>query len=246
MELQLVAIVVLFALGASFTQRVTGFGFGIFIMTVLPYILPSYGEATTLSGMLGLLNVLITFIKTYRYVEWKKLAVIMPTFIVTSFFCVRAVSTIDSHLMRCILGVMLILVSIYFFIFSEKIHFKPSVPVQLTMGTLSGITGGFFAIQGPPAVIYFLSCTQTKQQYISLISAYFIISNLMMTGFRAMNGLVTATVLKYFAAGVPAVLMGIWIGQKVHDRMPIETMRKVVYAFMALSGILMLVFTSLK
>ena len=39
---------------ASFIQRTTGFGFGIFIMTVLPLLMPSYGEATTLSGLLAM------------------------------------------------------------------------------------------------------------------------------------------------------------------------------------------------
>ena len=40
----------LLSIGASFVQRTTGFGFGIFIMTMLPTLMPSYGEATTLSG----------------------------------------------------------------------------------------------------------------------------------------------------------------------------------------------------
>ena len=38
---------VFFTIGAAFVQRTTGFGFGIFIMTVLPWLMPSYGEATT-------------------------------------------------------------------------------------------------------------------------------------------------------------------------------------------------------
>ena len=42
----------LLSIGASFVQRTTGFGFGIFIMTMLPSIMPSFGEATTLSGIL--------------------------------------------------------------------------------------------------------------------------------------------------------------------------------------------------
>ena len=31
----------LLSIGASFVQRTTGFGFGIFIMTMLPFFLPS-------------------------------------------------------------------------------------------------------------------------------------------------------------------------------------------------------------
>ena len=44
----------LLSIGASFVQRTTGFGFGIFIMTMLPAIMSSYGQATTLSGILAM------------------------------------------------------------------------------------------------------------------------------------------------------------------------------------------------
>ena len=42
-----VIAIFLLSIGASFVQRTTGFGFGIFIMTMLPYFMPTYGEATT-------------------------------------------------------------------------------------------------------------------------------------------------------------------------------------------------------
>ena len=38
---------------ASFIQRVTGFGFGIFVMMFFPFFLPSYGESVMLSGLLA-------------------------------------------------------------------------------------------------------------------------------------------------------------------------------------------------
>ena len=47
-------------MAASFIQRVTGFGFGIFIMTILPFIMPSYAEATALSGTLAMVTAFLT------------------------------------------------------------------------------------------------------------------------------------------------------------------------------------------
>ncbi len=38
---------------ASFIQRVSGFGFGIFVMMFFPFFLPSYGESVMLSGLLA-------------------------------------------------------------------------------------------------------------------------------------------------------------------------------------------------
>ena len=234
------ALLLFFALGASFTQRVTGFGFGIFIMTVLPYLMPSYGEATALSGMLAIISAAITFSRMWRYVMWRNLLPILVTFLLVSFFSVRLVARVDSILMRRILGCTLIAVSLYFLFASSKVKLPPSLKVQVGMGTISGLMGGLFAMQGPPAVIYFLSCTQTKEQYISLTSAYFVIGNLMMTAFRAASGFVTLTVCKAALAALPAVLAGLWIGSRVYSRMPIETVRKAAYLFMAVSGVVAL------
>ena len=63
----------LLSIGASFVQRTTGFGFGIFIMTMLPSIMPSFGEATTLSGILAMTqtyflagNLMMTLARAYN------------------------------------------------------------------------------------------------------------------------------------------------------------------------------------
>lgn len=235
-----IILLLVFSLGASFTQRVTGFGFGIFIMAILPFIMPTYGEATALSGLLAIVCVVLTAIRMRKHLQWNKLLPILVTFLVVSFFAVKAVAMIDDHILKRVVGAILIAVSIYFFFFSERIHMKPTVPVQICMGTLSGLMGGFFAMQGPPAVIYFLSCTKTKEQYIALSSAYFVLGNCMMTLFRASSGFVTQTVGKAWLMAVPTVVIGIWLGGRVYDRIDVVTLRKIVYAFMAVSGLLAL------
>ena len=53
----------LLAIGASFVQRTIGFGFGIFIMTALPFLMPSYAEAVTLSGLLSLTSATVVMVK---------------------------------------------------------------------------------------------------------------------------------------------------------------------------------------
>lgn len=236
-----IILLLIFAFGASFTQRVMGFGFGIFIMTVLPHIMPSYGEATALSGALALVCVVTNAVRLWKYVEWKKVAVILITFLVVSFFSVKAVAGIDSRTLKKVLGGVLILISIYFFRFSGRIHIRPSAGMQVGMGTISGLMGGFFAMQGPPAVIYFLSSMDTKEKYMAAISVYFVIGNTFMSFFRFSNGFFTPEVGWSVLYALPAVISGIVIGDRVYSKMPIETIRKVVYAFMAVAGIIAII-----
>ena len=81
-------LLVLMCIGASFVQRVSGFGFGIFIMTVLPYLMPSYGEATTLSGLCASSMCLYIVISHWKYTRWNKLWYLLIIFLITSFFAV--------------------------------------------------------------------------------------------------------------------------------------------------------------
>ena len=76
--------IIILAAGASFIQRTIGFGFGIFIMTVLPFLMPSYAEAVTLSGLLSLTSATVVMIQYIKYVTWKRLLPMTGAFAVFS------------------------------------------------------------------------------------------------------------------------------------------------------------------
>ncbi len=232
-----IIILFLFTLLASSVQRVTGFGFGIIVMTMFPYLLPSYGEATALSGLLAVVTAMLPALRTVRFVPWKKLIPILLTFLVVSFFAVHVVTRVDSADLKHVLGGVLIVISLYFFFLNDRIRIRPTVPLQVGLGSLSGMMGGLFAMQGPPAVIYFMSAASDKREYIALTQWYFFSGNLMMSLFRARAGLVTPSVLEGWLVSVPAVLAGLWIGAKLFDKIRIEVLRKTVYVFLGLSGV---------
>ena len=74
--------------------------------------------------------------------------------------------------------------------------------VQVGAGTLSGLMGGFFGMQGPPAVLYFIQSEPTKEHYMAMAQTYFLIGNVMMTIVRAYNGFFTTTVLTDYCFGL--------------------------------------------
>jgi len=229
------------AMMAAFVQRVSGFGFGIFIMTMLPYLMPSYGEATTLSGMLALVTSAIIVWRMHKFIDWKKLLPILITFLIISWFAVQFVSLAGDGILKRILGAILILVSIWFFFFNEKVHIAPTLPMQIGMGSVSGVMGGLFGMQGPPAVLYFLAIAERKEEYMALAQCYFLIGNCTMTLYRASSGFLTPVVWTYWLYGLLAVLIGTWIGSLVFKHIPIRMLRKIIYAYMAISGIIALI-----
>lgn len=233
------ALIILFfaSVGGAFVQRVSGFGFGIFAMTILPHVMPSYGEATALSSMMASVTSAIIVVKMYRFLNWKKLIPILITFLVVSYFSILFVASVSDGMLKKVLGAILILVSIYFFFFSDKLRLKPTLLVQISMGVISGVMGGLFSMQGPPAVLYFLACTERKEEYMVLAQTYFVLGNAMMTVFRWQNGFVTESVLVAWCCGLVAVLIGTWLGTLVFRQISAQLLKKIIYAYMAVSGV---------
>ena len=240
----IVIAIFLLSIGASFVQRTTGFGFGIFIMTMLPYFVPTYGEAITLSGILATTTSAVIVWRLRRYIVWRRLWPILLTFVVVSTAAIFVLTRIEDRILRQILGVALIVISIYFALFSQKIKLPTTKRVQVGAGTLSGLMGGFFGMQGPPAVLYFIQSEPTKERYMAMAQTYFLIGNVTMTLVRAYNGFFTTTVLTDYCFGLGGVIIGTTLGAYVFKHIPNRTFRYVVYAYIGVSGVIILLTNS--
>lgn len=228
----------LLAVGASFVQRTTGFGFGIFIMALLPFLMPSYGEATALSGLLALTTSAIITFRMRKFITWKRLTPILFTFIAISSVAICLLARIHDDVLRKILGIVLMITSLYFAFFSSRIKIKTTLPYQIGAGSISGLMGGFFGMQGPPAVLYFISSEPDKNHYMAMVQTYFLIGNTMMTIVRASNGFVTATVGRCYVFCLAAVVIGTLLGSWAFKRIPGRIFPYVVYSYIGISGLI--------
>ncbi|MBQ0016957.1 MAG: sulfite exporter TauE/SafE family protein [Bacteroidales bacterium] len=226
---------------AAFIQRSIGFGFGIFIMTMLPYLMPSYGEATTFSGIMALLSSIAIAWKSRHITPWRKMWVVLIAFFIVSWFFVAIVSTAPSAILKKILGAMLVIAVIWFAFISKHITVRPTIGTQLTVGALSGVMGGLFGMQGPPVILYFLSCTSSNKSYMALAQTYFVIGNLIMTVFRATHGMLTPTVGISCLYGLPGIIIGAYLGMKASSHISHSLLRTIVNIYIALSGIVALI-----
>ena len=230
--------------------------------------MPSYGEATTLSGLLAITTSAAIVWRLRSYVTWQRLWPILLTFVIVSTIAIFALTRIEDHILRRILGVALILISIYFMLFSTRIKLPTTKKVQVGAGALSGLMGGFFGMQGPPAVLYFIQSEPTKEHYMAMAQTYFLIGNIMMTGVRAYNGFFThymamaqtyflignvmmtgvrayngfftTTVAVDYLYGLGGVIIGTMLGAYIFKHIPNRIFRYIVYAYICISGVIIL------
>ena len=234
--------IILLAAGASFIQRTIGFGFGIFIMTALPFLMPSYAEAVTLSGLLSLTSATVVMIQYVKYVTWKRFLPILGAFIAFSTAAILMLDRIEGPAMRRILGVMLIFLSFYFSFFKERLqkYIRPTTGWMLGTGSLSGVMGGLFGMQGPPVVLYLIASEPTKNHYMGMIQTYAVTTNITMLAVRVYNGYVTPAVGTSYFYGLAGLAIGVIAGNWAFKRIPSKLFTYLVYAYIGISGAIIL------
>lgn len=236
-------VVVIFALSAcaAFVQRVSGFGFGIFIMMFLPHIMPSYNEAVALSGLLSGCTALLILLRNFGHVQWRRMWIVFLSNAFVSFFVIRSMLSFSSELLRTFLGVALILVSLYFFFFESRIKgVFTSCWSQCVVGAVSGVMGAMFGMPGPPVVLYGINAMNDKKEYMATMQAFWLSFNLVYFCFRSGGGYYTSSTLRYFAIGAAGVILGLFFGNRMFNAINGRMFKFVVYSIMFLSGVVAL------
>lgn len=223
---------------AAAIQRSCGFGFGVFLFSILSCLMPNVGEATAIIGMVAGSQQLCIAARMHRHIRWRMVIVLGLASALSTTVAVELLARMhNSDYLKPVIGVVLIGVSVYFWFFAHRINIRATTRNGILAGTVSGLMGGFFSMQGPPAVLYFISAIKDKQQYMASAQAYFCLANVMATCLRVHTGFVTPQVLHFWWIGCIAALIGIWIGMIIFDKISAQTLRKIVYAFIGLCGV---------
>lgn len=229
-------LISIIAFAASYIQSVTGFGFGIFAMIFLPSLL-MYTEANVLSTFLSTLTSVALAFVMRKKINWKNILFPILGCLISTYLAVAFIKTQKNETLTLLLGVALFALSVYFFFFSNKIKIKPTWYSGLIAGILSGILGGMFSIGGPPVVIYYMQSEESSDSYLATISAYFILSGIISVGTKAAAGFFTLNVWIAIAVGFVGMAIGALIGKLTRDKTKPQSIKKLVYGFMAISGL---------
>lgn len=220
---------------AGFLQAVTGFGSPMVLMMVVPYFFDMVtAPAVANSISIGLAATLAW--KFRKNIDWSTALFPTMVFLVFNVITVPFVKKIDLGFLSLAFGVFLVILALYFFLFSKQKPFRANWITALICGTISGITSGFFGIGGPLMAIYFVSATRDKQTYIGNIQFLFTLTTMGSMTARVINGIYTVDLLPYTLLGLACIMVGKHLGLKLLDKLNPELTQKIVYAFVGISG----------
>ncbi len=222
---------------AGLIQGVTGFGAGIVMMVVFPYLF----NVVTGAALSGAICIVLCLTMVYRYRKFIRFkAIVWPAllFSFTSSVAIMFSTNIDQGLLKLILGVFLVVLSVYFLFFAKNTNVQVTPLLSFFFVVISGIFAGLFGIGGPLMVIYFLSISKSKEDYLGTIQSFFLIVGSYQTAFRIYNGILGIEHIQYILIGMLGVLGGVTIANRIVHRINSDMLRRLTYIFIGISGAL--------
>jgi len=217
---------------ASFLQGLTGFGFGLTAMGLLPLWLP-VAEAQTLCTLVGVVvTSMIVGVARKHYRSESLLPLLLGACLgVPLGYQFRSLLPEDS--VRPWLGAAICIMVLWDAIgryLRKSANSDAAAPTltALAIGVLSGWLTGAFNIGGPPLVAYLYSRPWPVQRVVAALSVIFLASGLVRLAVIIADGRVTGTLMTATAVSLLPVLAGIVIGQRCLSRTSPELLRACV------------------
>ena len=218
-------------------HTITGFGSGIVMMLFLPSFL-SMASAPALSSSINLFLSLVLAIKFRKHIRVRMFLLPIIPYLIGSTMAIYALSGFDMRMVAIAFGVFLIILSLYFTFVAKRVSVTPSWQTAVLCGGISGVTAGLFGIGGPLMALYFLAITDSKEEYTGNLQCMFTCTCLSNTMTRISQGYYTLDLIPLTILGLISINAGKSIGLKLLDKMDADLVRKVVYLFVGISGVL--------
>jgi len=227
------------AIIAGIIQTVTGFGAAVFLMLFMPYFFDMIAAPAVTSAI----TVGLSLTLAWKFRKYIKLKVCLFPTLIYLFFSIASINLakkLNLEYISLAFSMFLILLAIYFYVFSDRISLQATRKTAAVCAMISGITSGLFGIGGPLMAIYFISAIEDKKSYIGTTQFLFAFTNIINLLMRIANGIYTLDLLPATILGFAGITIGKIVGLRILDKINPVRIKKLVYAFVGISGLLSL------
>ncbi len=239
MELPVILMMLVTTVAGGVLSSVCGFGFGAVAMAAWPYVLP-YAQSTAVTALCGVSTAVFIALPHRRSINFKILLPCALSGLAASALSVQISVGAAEKLMVRALGAMLMAASFYSLFLGGRFRIQGTPRNGIIAGLIGGACAGLFAVGGPPVAIYLLSSAKSNQEYRSTLNAHFCFTSGIATLVRWKNGIITPTTIRLWLLVLAALAAGIFLGNKIFNRLDAKKLRRCVYTYMAVSGAAML------
>ncbi len=222
-------------LATNIIQAITGFA-GTLLAMPASIMLVGADNAKVMLNMVTMATCIILAVRNRKYIQWKILLRILVFMAVGMIAGVLLFDLIELDLLLNLYGAMILVIAIMNLVGKQikKITLWAGVIVLL----VSGIIHGMFLSGGGLLVVYATIVLKDKNEFRATISSVWVVLNTVLLIQQFASGQVTRqNGLFALAACIPA-LAGVFIGNKLHNKMSGTAFMRLTYILLIVSGVL--------
>jgi len=215
---------------SSGVQGLSGFGFALVSMSLLPLFFP----ITFVTPLVALCAALVTFyvfLTLRSHFDIKKLTPILIGSLLGIPLGAFGLVYLNELLIIRTFALFLFLYALYSLV-GKAPSFSLSRGWGYLFGFVSGCLGGAYNTSGPPAIIYTSLQDWNKNEATITLQSYFMVTALLIIVMHSINGLITGEVLKCVGIILPFSLVGVFIGTYFFSRIKQETFKRIVFSLL--------------
>jgi uncharacterized membrane protein YfcA len=230
-------LTILFA--STLTRSTFGFGDALIAMPLLTLII-GVQTATPLVAFVAPTIALTIVWSNWRRIDFKVTWHLIVSSLIGIPVGVLVLKTAPEEIVKSFLGLSIILFSLYNLV-QPRLMILTQQKWAYLFGFVAGVLGGAYNTNGPPVVIYGALNRWPPDRFRATLQGYFLPTGLFILIGHGLGGLWTVQVLRLYALALPVVLIAIFLGGKLNQRIPPGRFEKFIYMTLIGLGLLLLV-----
>lgn len=124
-------------------------------------------------------------------------------------------------------------------VFGVRFRFDPAYRnrVEVALAIVSGLIGGLSGVWGPPLILYLLALNIPKAEQVRALAITFLLGSVILVAAHLKSGLLNVRTLPFSAFLVLPAIIGMTLGNRVHDRLDQELFRKLTLLVLVIAGL---------
>lgn len=231
---------------ANALQVITGFGN---VVIALPFVALLLGlkKAVMVVTLVAYMLAIYLLITSYKYINFKKILPILGLMLLTLPIGIFIFRYVDPSIFKQILAIFIISISVFslykMVIKKEErktfINKKDKI-FSYVLVAISGVFQGAISCGGPLVVLYATKTIEDKKEFRASLSFVWFVLNSIIVSTYFIYGINLET-LKFSLTQVPFLIIGIIIGELVHNKLNSRTFSLIVFVLLIVTGIFMLI-----
>jgi hypothetical protein len=227
------------ALG-HFIKGLSGFASALFAIPLLAlfldikFVVPVFLLFDLVSGV-------ILTLQTRKFIDRKEAVLLLLGLVVGTGIGTYFLVFFGDIVLKRVFGGLIILFALRMLIWNNEGARKQISRIWAPVsGFLGGCAGGMFGLNGPPMILYLTHQLKDKQVFRATLYAVFFVDSCYRLILYSLSRLITFEIVKFALYLTPFLLIGIFLGSKLHMKVEEKAFRKIVALVLLMAGIFLI------